>query len=108
MSDPLPEGPFDLIVSTWVFEHLPDPALVAGKALERLKPGARMVLLFEDQVGSFLSQLIDRVYPFVSAHLVEENDYRRFPGQVVLENHFSGPLGDLALLVLEKPETTNQ
>jgi len=105
MSDSLPEGPYDLIVSTWVFEHLPDPVLVAEKAWERLKPGGRMALLFEAQTGSLLSRAIGRLYPSFSAHLVTKNEYRRFPGQIVLEDHFSGPLGDLALLVLEKPET---
>jgi SAM-dependent methyltransferase len=103
MSDPLPEGPYDLIISTWVFEHLPDPVRVAVKAWERLKPGGCMLLLFEAQTPSFLSRVIGRIYPFLSAHLVVENEYRRFPGQVILEDHFSGPLGDLALLVLEKP-----
>ena len=104
MSDALPEGPYGLIVSTWVFEHLPDSARVAEKAWELLKPRGRMVLLFEAQASSFLSRVIDLIYPFFSAHLVEENEYRRFPGQVVLEDHFSGPLGDLTLLVLEKPQ----
>ena len=67
-----------------------------------------MLLLFEDQAPSFLSKVIDRVYPFIGAHLVKKSDYRRFPGRVVLENHFSGPLGDMALLVVEKPEFTKQ
>ena len=31
MSAPLPEGPYDLVLSTWVFEHLPD--LAEGKVL---------------------------------------------------------------------------
>ena len=79
---------------------------MAEKAWERLKPGGRMLLLFEAQTPSFLSRVIGRLYPFLSAHLVAENEYRRFPGRVVLEDHFSGPLGDLALLVLEKPETS--
>lgn len=106
MSDTLPTGSCDLIISTWVFEHLQDPTKVAEKAWERLKPGGRIVLLFETQAWSFSSRLIGWIYSYLGAHLVEENEYRRFPGQVVLENHFSGPLGDLTLLVLEKPEAT--
>lgn len=102
MSDPLPAGPYNLIVSTWVFEHLLDPVQVAEKAWEQLKPGGRMLLLFEDQSPSFLSRAIGRLYPLLSAHLVSKTEYRRFPGQVVLEDHFFGPFGDLALLVLEK------
>ena len=103
MSDPLPKGIYDLIISTWVFEHLPDPNRVAEKAWDRLKPGGRVALLFEDEANSVLSRIVGRIYPFFSASLVSENEYRRFPGKVVSENHFSGPLGDLALLVLEKP-----
>ncbi len=105
LRDPLPDGPYDLIVSTWVFEHLSDPALAANKAWEQLRPGGRMVLLFEDEALTNLSRLVDRIYPFLAARLVRASDYRRFPGQVVDEQHFSGPLGDLALLVLEKPRS---
>ncbi len=105
--DPLPAGPFDLIISTWVFEHLPDPVKVAEEAWQHLKPGGQMVLLFEDQSSSFLSGVISRIYPFFSAHLITASEYRRFPGQVVLEKHYSGPLGDLALLVLQKTDITH-
>lgn len=108
ISDPLPEGPYDLIISTWVFEHLPDPVRVAEKAWKKLNPGGKMVLLFEAKTSSLLSWTLNRIYPFLSCNLVEENQYRRFPGQIVLENHFSGPLGDLALLVLENPKVTDQ
>jgi 2-polyprenyl-3-methyl-5-hydroxy-6-metoxy-1,4-benzoquinol methylase len=103
MHDPLPVGSYDLILSTWAFEHLADPVHVAEKAWGRLKPGGRMILLFEDQAPSFLSRLVGWIYTgYLEAHLVPESEYRRFPGQVVLESHFSGPVGDLALLVLEK------
>ncbi|MAT41377.1 MAG: hypothetical protein CL609_03475 [Anaerolineaceae bacterium] len=108
ISDPLPEGPYDMVISTWVFEHLPDPVKVANKAWEQLKPGGRMVLLFEAKADSMLSRIINRIYPFFSAHLVEKKVYRCFPGEVILENHFSGPLGDLALLVIKKAETPSR
>lgn len=108
LNDPLPTGPYDLIVSTWVFEHLPDPGKVAEKAWERLKPGGYMVLLFEDQTQSFLSGVINWVYSFIGAQLIGESEYRQFPGEVVSEEHFSGPLGDLVLLVLKKSEIPDQ
>jgi SAM-dependent methyltransferase len=108
MNDPLPEGPYDTIISTWVFELLPDPVLVAEKAWEVLKTGGRMVLLFEAKTDSILSRVINRLYPFLSAHLVEEDQYRRFPGSLFSEEHFSGPVGDLTLLVLEKPEIIDE
>jgi SAM-dependent methyltransferase len=101
MRDALPGGPYDLIVSTWVFEHLPDPVLVAEKAWEQLKPGGHLVLLFEVEAGSWLSRLVDRVYPFFSARLVRNKEVRQFPG-VQRDRRFSGPLGDLALVIARK------
>ncbi|OJX40283.1 MAG: hypothetical protein BGO78_15050 [Chloroflexi bacterium 44-23] len=108
ISDPLPEGPYDLIISTWVLEHLPHPAQVVEKAWEHLQPGGHMVLLFEAQADSLLSRIINQIYPLFSAKLVAKSEYRNFPGEIILEKHFSGPLGDLALLVLEKPEVINE
>ncbi len=61
LNDPLPEGAYDLIVSTWVFEHLPDPTRVAEKAWERLKPGGRMMLLFEAQDRSLLGRVTEPI-----------------------------------------------
>jgi SAM-dependent methyltransferase len=103
MTDPLPEGPFDLITSTWVFEHLPDPVYVVKKALERLSTDGHIILLFETKSNTLLSQIIDRVFPFFSIRLVREDQVHQFPG-ILLEQHHSGPLGDLALVVLEKPD----
>lgn len=108
ISDPLPEGPYDLIISTWVLEHLPHPAQVVEKAWEHLQPGGRMVLLFEAQADSLLSRIINQLYPLFSAKLVAKSEYRNFPGEIILKKHFPGPLGDLALLVLEKPEMINE
>jgi len=104
MSDPLPGGPYDLIISTWVFELLPDPVQVAEKAWQQLKPGGRMVLLFESRTSSLLSRIAERAYPLMNASLVDETEYKSFPGQVVREDHFSGPLGDLTLMVIEKSD----
>jgi hypothetical protein len=42
------------------------------------------------------------IYPLIGAHRILENEYRQFPGQVMLEEHFPGPFGKLTLLVLKK------
>jgi tRNA (cmo5U34)-methyltransferase len=44
--DPLPEGPFDLIVSALAVHHLDGPgkAKLFGRVAERLRPGGRFVL----------------------------------------------------------------
>lgn len=103
--NPMMHGPclFDLIVSTWILEHLPDPVLVVEKAYVWLKPGGHIVLLFEDQSSSLTRLVVDKIYSLMNAHLVQEAEYRRFPGTVVAEKHFSGPSGDVAVFVLEKP-----
>lgn len=102
MEEPLPEGPYDLVLSTWVFEHLPDPVLVTRKAWDQLRPGGHLVLLFEVETDTLLSGLINRVYPFFSARQVREEEIRRMPG-VTSVQRFSGPLGVLALVTAEKP-----
>ena len=91
-----------MILSTWVFEHLPDPVLVTHKAWDQLRPGGHLVLLFEVKSDTWLSGLINRVYPFFSARQVREEGIRRMPG-VSSVQRFSGPLGVLALVTAEKP-----
>jgi ubiquinone/menaquinone biosynthesis C-methylase UbiE len=100
--DPLPEGQFDLITSTWVFEHLEDPKQVVDKSCERLKPGGAMVLLFIVSTDTFISRLISRIYPFFSARLIRTDELQSFPG-IQAVNRFYGPLGELVLVTLSKP-----
>ncbi|MFO7916489.1 MAG: class I SAM-dependent methyltransferase [Anaerolineae bacterium] len=102
-ADPLPDGPFDLIVSTWVFEHLAEPTRVAAEAWKKLRPGGHMVLLFEVKTSAWCDLLIDRVWHFFSAHLLREDEYRHIPGLLsVRQFHSLGPT--LALLISHKPE----
>lgn len=52
MTSALPEGPYDLILSTWVFEQIPDPALVVANAWDRLREGGHILLLFSIEANS--------------------------------------------------------
>lgn len=99
----LPEGPFDFIVSTWVFEHLSDPASVVEKAWQRLVPGGYLVLLFMIKKGwvNFCAAPILKLANARISYGAEENVYRRFPG-MVSRDLFVG--GSAALTVLHKPE----
>ena len=101
--EPLPEGPFDLIVSTWAFEHLAEPTRVATKAWERLRPGGHMVLLFEVETNAWRDRLIDPVWRFFSAHLFHEEEYRHIPGVISLRR-IPGIGPTLALLVSRRSE----
>lgn len=103
LEDPLPEGPFDLITSTWVFQHLPDPVQAAQKALERLQPGGHMILLLEMNTGSLRSHLAGLVYPFLGGRLVSEKDVLALPGVRTVQL-FQGPLTDVVLVTIAKPE----
>lgn len=101
MADPLPEGPFDLVTSTWVLEHLADPAYVVRQAWDRLRPGGHVLLLFEISSSSWRSRLWNRALRFFSAQVVPQEMTERFPGGMA-SDVFPGPFGDLALVVLHK------
>lgn len=103
MTDPLPEGNFDLIVSTWVFEHIPDPLKVVNKAWERLGSGGHIVLLFEIRSKSWQSSVVDWVWGFFSARLVREEEYKHFPGTVSIDR-FPIAGAPVVLITLRRPE----
>lgn len=99
--DPLPEGPFDVIVSTWVLEHIPDPEAVVGEAWQQLLPGGHMVLLFEVEGQGWHSEAVNRVLGFFGAQQVADEMVRQFPGLKRYDG-YDGPFARLALVVLEK------
>jgi SAM-dependent methyltransferase len=101
---PLPEGPFDLIISTWTLEHLKYPTALVQKAYQHLRPGAHMLLLFQIDTGFWWGRIVDRMLRFLSLRQVPEAIYFDFPGLHRIRT-FRGPLGDLALIVLRKPYT---
>ena len=99
--DPLPEGPFDLIVSTWAMEHIAQPGDVVRRAWQQLRPGGHMVLLFEVEGVSLYSEMVNRVLGFFDARQVAEATVKQFPGLMRYET-YSGPFARLALVLLEK------
>jgi len=106
LTDPLLEGPFDLIISTWVFEHLPDPQQVVAKAWERLRPDGHMVLFFETTGDSRGSRAVGYLWRWFSARLVPEAEARRFPGFQSM-TLFQAALAPMALVILHKsPQVT--
>lgn len=104
LADPLPEGPFDLVVSTWVFSHLPEPERVVEKAWGRLRHGGQMVLLFLTETGTWLDALIKPIARIFSARPLPEDVYRRFPG-LVSRDRFGSRI--TALVVLQKPDVSS-
>ena len=100
LSDPLPEGPFDVIVSTWVFSHLPNPDAIVTRALTRLRPGGHVILLFLADPGNWVSPAEDLILRPFSARAVAKATYQAFPHLTQIET-FAG--GALALAVLTVP-----
>ncbi len=98
----LPEGPFDLIVSTWVLEHLSDPVSVVERAWQRLVPGGHLVLLFMlRKKWNNLVAPVTKLLNGPTSYGADENMYHRFPGMVSMDR-FAG--GTAALAVLHKPK----
>ncbi|MBE0429024.1 MAG: class I SAM-dependent methyltransferase [Thermoleophilia bacterium] len=101
-TDRLPEDDFDLVISTWAFEHLKDVTEVVNKAWEGLKPGGRMLLLFETRSKSWQGSVADWAWGFFSTHLVREEEYRHFPGIISIE-HFHLAGAPPVLITIRKP-----
>lgn len=99
--DPLPEGMFDLIISSWALEHLREPGRAVEKAWQRLCPGGHMVLLFELEDEGWYSRLENRVLGFFDVQQVPLSVVQQFPG-LKRFNRYGGPFGQLALVALEK------
>jgi len=101
LTDPLPDGPFDLVISTWVFEHLPDPSPVVDKALQRLAPEGHAILLFLADNHAWYTPALRFLMGIGSARLVSDDVAGHFPGLVSLE-HFAN--GFQTLVVLAKKD----
>lgn len=66
-TEPMPDGPFDLVVSAWALEHLPEPSPVVAAARARLRPGGWLVLFFELDGHSVGSWPLRRLWRFFGA-----------------------------------------
>lgn len=101
---PLPQGPFDLVLSTWTFAHLRDPLTVVEKAIRRLRPGGHVILLLQINTGYWWGRVVDRILDVFSVRQVPEELYFNFPGLKAVTT-YRGPFGDLALIVLQRPRS---
>jgi SAM-dependent methyltransferase len=103
ITDPLPDGPFDVVVSTWVFSHLPDPGAIIERAMERLNPGGHAIFLFLADPGGWLSRVENLFLRPFDAQAVRDRVYRGFPHLSRIETFARGTL---ALTILTLPDTT--
>lgn len=100
--DPLPEEQFDLITSTWVFEHFHDPAVAVDKAWMHLHPGGYMLLLFEVEDPSLRGRLLRWLWGRFHAWPVARRDSERSRGAETARL-FRGELLPVAVVRLHKP-----
>ncbi len=101
LEEPLPTGPFELIVSTWVLEHLPRPGLILMRANEALNLEGHMLLMFEIDGRRLRDRLLSPIWSVFGARLMPEAEARGFPGLVSLDR-FDGTGPTLALAILSK------
>ncbi len=102
--EPLPEGPFDLVVSAWALEHLPEPGTIVAAALARLRPGGRLVLLFELDGHSVRESVLRRLWRWFGVRLVPEDEAHTWPALVSL-CRFRGLGPDVVVTVLAAEPT---
>jgi SAM-dependent methyltransferase len=105
VTQPLPTGEYDLILSTWALDRVADPLGLVVRALRQLRSGGHTVLLFESpaqirggRFGAFLDRLAGR-------HGYSPTLYRGLPDFTALEQ-FAG--GRISLVLLEKPVANPQ
>lgn len=100
LRDPLPEGEFDLVISTWVFSHLGERAgEVVEKARQRLKPGGHIVLLMYSRPYSWLDPIAEALGRIILAEPVPKDIYESLPGRIALRRLMGGMA---TLVVLRK------
>lgn len=99
-TEPMPAGPFDLVVSAWALEHLPEPARVVAAARSRVRPGGRVVLFFELDGAGSRAWAVRRLWRLFGVHLVPEREARSWPGLISLRR-FGGLGPEVAVAVLE-------
>jgi SAM-dependent methyltransferase len=100
-TDSLPDGPFELTVSSWVLEHLADPAQVVHAAREALADEGHIVLLFENSMSRWQELILAPLWKSVGTRVVPDEVLLTFPGIVSVER-FTGPGPRLAVMVLDK------
>ena len=100
--EPLPAGPFDLVVSAWAPEHLARPDELVAAARDRLAPDGRVVLLFELDRPGPLGWPLRRLWRFFGVRLLPGDEARAWPGLLTFRR-WAGPGLDVALAVLGGP-----
>lgn len=87
---PFTEEEFDLVISTWVFEHLAQPERAAREALRVLKKGGRVVLLFSSLPSFPLRLVIRPIELFLRMKCLAREQYLAFPDLQLVRSFAAG------------------
>ncbi len=98
-SEPLPDGPFDLVVSAWALEHLPDPEAALARARDRLRWSGRLVIFFELDGNGLRAWVLRGLWRWFGVRLIPEREVKAWPGLVSLRR-FEGLGPDVAVAVI--------
>ncbi|MCL5958392.1 MAG: class I SAM-dependent methyltransferase, partial [Chloroflexi bacterium] len=91
LSDSLPDGEFELIISTWVFSHLRGrSAELEEKAVKRLKPNGHMIVLMLTQSGTWLDLPIGILARPFLIEPVSQDTYVNSPSLAALRRFWGG------------------
>lgn len=99
--DPLPDGPFELIVSTWVLEHLEAPAQTVRSAWEILADDGELLLLFEQRFRGWQATVLGPIWRYFNVRLVSDEIAMSFPGIQNIER-FNGLGPTIAIMRLAR------
>ncbi|MBC7545311.1 MAG: class I SAM-dependent methyltransferase [Candidatus Sericytochromatia bacterium] len=89
-SDALPEGEYDVVLSTWVFSHLAEPERLVQGIMERLKPGGLLLATFKAERNWLVDTLLWPCYKMYHALPVRRSSVARFPNMIRIERFWGG------------------
>ncbi|MHB1415113.1 MAG: class I SAM-dependent DNA methyltransferase [Chloroflexota bacterium] len=108
LHDPLPDGPFNLAISTWVFSHLGQGAgEVVARVLRQVKPGGYVVILMYSRPHSWLDPLADALGGIVLAEPVPREVYTAFP-RIVTSQRLMGGMATLLIINTEQAQSEGE
>jgi SAM-dependent methyltransferase len=88
--DELPAGEYDLVLSTWVFSHLPEPERVVRQILGHLKPGGVLLATFKAERNWLIDTLLWPAYKAYDALPVRRSSVAKFPDLVRMDRYWGG------------------
>lgn len=81
---------FDVILSTWVFSHLPEPLRVVREAQRLLRPSGRLVIACVTRPANLPGAVLRLIGPVFLMNRILPEEIRIWPGVVELKTFCAG------------------